>query len=44
MHYWSKIVNCDFGFIFCRGQKAPENHVIAWRPTEKIPSNWIATI
>jgi len=21
MHYWSKIVNCDFGFVFCRGQK-----------------------
>src|SRR5436309_6799470 len=26
MHYWGKIVNCDFGFIFCREQKAPENH------------------
>jgi hypothetical protein len=41
MHYWTKIVNCDFGFIFCRAQKAPENHAFAWRPTEKIPSNWI---
>jgi hypothetical protein len=29
MHYWSKIVNFDFGFIFCRGQKAPENHAFA---------------
>jgi len=41
MHYYSKIVNCDFGFIFVASKK-PLKINPRFASDAKHPSHWIA--